>query len=377
MSNHYQTLGLSKDASAEEIKKAYRKKARQLHPDVNPSEDAAEEFKRVTHAYEVLSDAERRQNYDMTGDENGRAQQGFGGGGGFGFSDLFESFFSAAGGGQQGPASRTQPGQDGLIRVRIDLKDAVFGGEVSTEVETAVTCTRCEGSGSANNEAPVTCHVCSGRGMTQRQVQSFLGPVVSSERCYQCQGFGTIIEHPCHDCHGQGRVRDRKNLTIKIPAGVSTGIRIHLPGQGEVGPGGGPQGDLYVEISVRKHAVFTREGDDLVAEVAVPMTAAALGASIPFDTFDGEQELNIEPGTQPGAQVRLNGLGVTRLRGSGRGDIRVNIQVQTPTKLDDEQHELLKKLAELRDEVTAEGKITSKPRFFSKLRDKWEEATQG
>lgn len=376
MSNHYQTLGVSRDASTEEIKKAYRKKARQLHPDVNPGEDAAEEFKKVTHAYEVLSDDTRRRNYDTTGDENGRAQAGFGGaGGGFGFSDLFETFFNAAGGGNAGPASRVQPGQDGLIRVRIDLKDAVFGGEVSTDIETAITCPTCNGSCCAPNTEPVTCHICGGRGMTQRQVQSFLGPVVSTERCYQCQGFGTVIEHPCHECSGQGRIRDRRNLTIKIPAGVATGNRIHLPGEGEVGPGGGPQGDLYVEISVRKHPVFTREGDDLVAEMTIPMTTAALGATVPFETFDGDRELHIEPGTQSGSQIRIDDLGVTRLRGHGRGDIRVNIRVQTPTKLSDEQTELLQKLASLRGEEAAAAKVTGRSGFFSKLRDKWEEAT--
>ncbi|MFC0581051.1 molecular chaperone DnaJ [Micrococcoides hystricis] len=375
MSTHYQTLGVSADASAEEIKKAYRKKARKLHPDVNPGPEAAEEFKKVTHAYEVLSDTERRRNYDATGDENGRPQAGFGGAGGFGFSDLFETFFNAAGGGHQGPMSRTQPGQDGMIRVRIDLQDAVFGGEVSTEVETAVTCPTCGGKGCAEGTHPVTCHICHGQGMTQRQVQSFLGPVVSTERCYQCQGFGTIIEHPCHECSGQGRIRDRRKLTIKIPAGVATGNRIHLPGEGEVGPGGGPQGDLYVEISVRSHPVFTRDGDDLLAHVTVPMTAAALGASIPFETFDGERTLDVEPGTQPGTVLTLPELGVTRLRGAGRGSIRVTIDVQTPTKLDEEQRELLRKLAELRGEEAAEGKVNTRGGFFSKLRDRWEEAT--
>lgn len=375
MSTHYQTLGVSSDASAEEIKKAYRKKARRLHPDVNPGEEAAEEFKRVTHAYEVLSDTERRRNYDATGDANGRAQAGFGGAGGFGFSDLFETFFNAAGGGNQGPMSRTQPGQDGMIRVRIDLKDAVFGGEVTTEVETAVVCPTCEGSCCAADTSPVTCHICHGQGMTQRQVQSFLGPVISTERCYQCQGFGTVIEHPCHECSGQGRIRDRRKLTIKIPAGVSTGNRIHLPGEGEVGLGGGPQGDLYVEISVRSHPVFTRDGDDLLASISIPMTAAALGADIPFETLDGERTLTVEPGTQPGTVLKLDGLGVTRLRGSGRGDIQVSIDVQTPTKLDDEQRELLKQLAALRGEETAEATVAARGGFFSKLRDRWEEAT--
>ncbi|GAB4100099.1 molecular chaperone DnaJ [Sinomonas halotolerans] len=371
MSSHYETLGVPSDASAEEIKKAYRKLARKLHPDVNPGEEAAEQFKAVTHAFEVLSDPQKRRVYDMTGNENG-TDNGFGGsynGAGFAFQDIFETFFGGAGG-QAGPASRVRRGQDALIAVRIELKDAVFGVNKKLEVDTAVTCERCEGSCCEPGTEPVRCTVCGGSGHVQRAVRSILGQVMTTAACPSCQGFGTEIPSPCHECSGEGRVRSRRTLTVKIPAGVSTGTRIQLSGQGEAGTAGGPPGDLYVEIRVAPHAMFTREGDHLHATLSVPMTAAALGSEMTLETFDGEQGITLRPGTQSGDVVTLPGLGAARLRGGGRGDLLVTVKVETPTRLDPEQEELLRQFAKLRGEHVGEGKLVGSGGVFAKLRDK-------
>lgn len=377
MSNHYETLGVSRDASPEEIKKAYRKKARQLHPDINPSEEAAEEFKRVSLAHDVLSDPEKRRIYDQTGNENGTAG-GFGGGaGGFGgpgfggVQDIFDAFFGG-GGAARGPRSRVRQGQDALIQVTIDLKDAVFGGEKPITVDTAVTCDTCRGEGAAEGTHPETCDTCQGQGFMQRQVQSILGTVVQPVECPSCRGYGTVIKSPCAQCYGEGRVRERKPLTIKIPAGISDGARIRLSGHGEAGTGGGPNGDLYVDLQIARHETFRREGDDLLAKVAVPMTAAALGTTIQLETFDGPQELQIPAGTQAGDLLTLKGLGVTRLRGVGRGDLRVEIEVRTPTDLTPEQQQLLRQFSESRGEnLTVSETISQKQGggFFSRLKD--------
>lgn len=373
MSDHYETLGLSRDASQEEIRRAYRKLARKYHPDVNPGEDAADRFKQISHAFQVLSDPEKRRNYDSTGNENGNAGfGGFGGGfgqgaGGFGFADIFETFMGAAGG-QRGPASRTRRGQDAQIRAQITLEDAVFGAEHTLQVDTAVTCETCNGSCCQPGTSPETCSTCRGQGMIQRPVRSVLGTIMTTEACPGCQGMGTTLPSPCHECHGQGRVRAQKPLTIKIPAGVDTGTRIHLAGRGEAGPGGGPNGDLYVEIVVAPDATFSREGDDLTTTVTVPMAAAALGTSLTLETLDGPQTVTLEEGTQPGHVEVLRGLGVGRLRGAGRGDLRVNVLVATPTDLTSEQRELMERLAELRGEEVVHGAKQQKS-MFSRIRE--------
>ncbi|MBG6190175.1 molecular chaperone DnaJ [Arthrobacter sp. CAN_A212] len=371
MSNHYEVLGVNRDASGEEIKKAYRKLARKLHPDVNTGPDASEEFKLVTRAYEVLSDPQKRRVYDTTGNENG-TDNGFGGGHagqGFAFQDIFETFFG--GGGPSGPPSRTRRGQDALIAVRIDLVDAVFGINKKIDVETAAVCPTCDGSCCQPGTSPRTCDICGGSGQVQRAVRSILGQVMTSATCGTCQGFGTVIPNPCHECNGDGRVRSRRSLTIKVPAGVSTGTRIQLGGQGEAGMAGGPQGDLYVEIRVNPDATFLREGDDLHVTLSVPMTAAALGTSLNFASFDGDQELGIKAGTQSGEIVTLRGLGVTHLRGYGRGDLKVHLNVETPRNVDQAQEELLRKLAELRGEEFVEGQLASNGSgVFAKLRER-------
>ncbi|KRE37935.1 molecular chaperone DnaJ [Janibacter sp. Soil728] len=356
MNDYYEDLGVSREATPEEIKRAYRKLARTLHPDVNPGAEAEEQFKKVSQAYDVLSDDAKRQQYDRGGDPYGGSHDGFGAG--FTFSDIMEQFFGqGAGGGGRGPRSRASRGQDGLVGLEIDLATAVFGGQEDLTIDTAVVCTGCSGDGAQPGTGRRRCDTCGGRGEIQQVQRSFLGQVMTSRPCPTCQGFGEVIPNPCHECSGQGRVRSRRTMKVRIPAGVDSGTRIHLAGEGEVGPGGGGAGDLYVELRVADHETFTRRGDDLHASVAVPMTAAALGVQMSFGTLDGEQEITIKRGTQPGDTIVLDGLGVTHLRREGRGDLVIHIDVRTPTKLDAEQEQLLRDLARARDEEQPDGEL--------------------
>ncbi|MGX1931687.1 molecular chaperone DnaJ [Microbacterium resistens] len=366
MADHYEVLGVSRDASEEEIKKAYRRLARQLHPDVNPSEEAAERFKLVTHAYDVLSDADARRRYDMGGDENGG---GFGGFGGFG--DIFETFFGAAGGGRSArPRSRRERGQDALVRITLDLGDVVFGVHRDIEVDTAVLCETCQGSCCQEGTSPVTCDICRGTGHVQQQVRGLLGTVLTTAPCGSCEGYGTTIPYPCATCNGQGRVRSRRTVGLDIPAGVETGLRLQLPGSGEVGRAGGPNGDLYIEVTVTPHPTFSREGDDLLATLEVAMTDAILGATTTIDGLDGPVELEIRPGVQSGDVLTIKGRGITPLRGSQRGDLRVGVQVLTPTKLDGKQRALIEDFAK-RAKAPSPRLSEFHQGLFSKLRDRF------
>ena len=383
----YETLGVSREAGNDDIKKAYRRLARQLHPDVNPDPATQERFKDVTRAYEVLSDPEKRRMYDLGGDPFGGAGGGFGAGAGFSFTDIMDAFFGGqgggAGGGGRGPRPRTRRGQDALIRVEVDLAGAAFGTTSELKVDTAVTCTVCHGDGAAPGSRPMTCGTCQGRGEVHHVQRSFLGEIRTMRPCAACRGLGSIIPEPCRECSGDGRVRSRRTLTVKIPPGVDTGTRVQLAEQGEVGSGGGPAGDLYVEIHVVDHPTFTREGNDLVCNVTVPMTAAALGTTIDLpileaDLVDEDSDsdlettvpLEIRAGTQSGTETVLHGRGVPSLRGTGRGDMLVRIIVETPSRLDERQEELLRELATLRDEESPDGQVNANHKsVFDRLRE--------
>ncbi len=373
-SDYYEILGVSRDATPEQIKKAYRHMAMKVHPDVAHEPDAAEKFKAVQEAYEVLHDPHKRDIYDRGGDpmNSGAGQGGFGGfsaegfSGGFDFTNLVDAMFGA-GTATRGPRSRVRRGQDALVRMELTLAEAAFGVTKPLNVDTAVVCPRCQGSGAADGSKPVTCSMCNGRGEVTQVQRSFLGDIRTSQPCPQCRGYGTVIPHPCGECAGEGRVRASRTKNVRIPAGVRTGNRIHLEAQGEVGPGGGPAGDLYVELEVLEHETFRRDGDNLETVVRIPMTAAALGTTIVLPTLEAERddvrpedttvEVHVPSGTQSGTRLGLAGKGVPKLRGGGRGEMGVTFLVQTPTKLDEHQKDLLRELAKARDEesVTPQG----------------------
>jgi molecular chaperone DnaJ len=375
--DYYELLGVDRNASTEEIKKAYRRVARKLHPDVNPDSGSHEQFKAVTAAYEVLSDPQKREMYDMGADplSGGRAGGGFGAG--FSFTDIMDAFFGQAG--SRGPRPRMRRGQDALLRLDVTLAEAAFGVSRELTVDTAVVCTKCQGNGTTDRSGPVTCETCRGRGEVQQVQRSFLGEIRTARPCPTCRGFGSVIPNPCDECSGDGRVRARRSITVKIPAGVDAGTRVKLSSQGEVGPGGGPAGDLYVEVDVARHRLFERHGDDLLCDVTIPMTAAALGTKVEIPTLEAESgasevdptvDLTIKAGSQSGERTRLRGFGVPRLHGTGRGDLVVTVVVETPTRLDPEQEELLRKLAAMRSEEHPTGKVVGPPKgVFGRLRD--------
>jgi molecular chaperone DnaJ len=370
VADHYEVLGVSRDASIDEIKKAYRRLARQLHPDVNPGEEASERFKLVTHAYDVLSDPDQRARYDMGGDGGG-----FGGAGGFGgFNDIFETFFGGAGGARGGrPRSRRERGQDALVRVTLELADVVFGVHRDIEVDTAVLCETCQGSCCQPGTSPVTCDICHGTGNVQRQVRSLLGNVVTNQPCNVCQGYGTTIPYPCATCQGQGRVRARRTVSLDIPAGVETGLRLQLPGSGEVGPAGGPNGDLYIEVTVSPHEIFSRDADDLLATLEVSMSDAILGTTTTIQSLDGSVELEVRAGAQGGDVLTIKGRGITPLRGSQRGDLKVGLHVVTPTRLDAKERALIEDFAK-RTKAPEPKLAEFHQGLFAKLRDRFRSA---
>ncbi len=384
----YELLGVARDADAATIKKAYRALARQLHPDVNPDPATQEKFKEVSLAYEVLSDPQKRAAYDRGGDPFGGGAGGFGQGQGFSFTDIMDAFFGGGAGGAggpggqgRGPRQRVRRGQDALIRLDIDLAEAAFGTTKELKVDTAVVCTTCHGDGAAPGSTPITCETCRGAGEVAQVQRSFLGEIRTLRACAACRGFGQIVPDPCRECSGEGRVRSRRSLNVKIPGGVDTGTRVQLSEQGEVGPGGGPSGDLYVEIHVDAHPTFTRHGNDLHSTISLPMTAAALGTTLTLPLLEADleaaedsevrtdYELVVKPGSQSGSEQVLRGFGVPGLRG-GRGDLIVTMVVDTPTRLDARQEELLRELAALRDEETPDGQIQAGSKsVFGRLRD--------
>ncbi|RZU30950.1 molecular chaperone DnaJ [Blastococcus saxobsidens] len=368
--DYYGVLGLAQGASDTDIKRSYRRLARDLHPDVNPDPEAKERFQEVTRAYEALTDPEKRRIVDLGGDPFDSGPGGAGGFGGAGFGglgDIMDAFFGGAA--ARGPRSRTRAGRDALIPVELELDETVFGTQKDITVDTAVLCDTCTGAGTAPGTHATTCATCSGRGEVQSVQRGFLGQVVSSRICPTCSGTGQVIPEPCPKCAGDGRVRSRRTISVKVPAGVEDGMRIRLTGHGEVGPGGGPAGDLYVEVHERPHPVFTREGEDLHCRVTLPMTSAALGTTLNLKTLDGEEDLDIRPGTQSGSVLTLRAHGAPRLRATGRGNLLVHVEVQTPTKLDAEQEKLLRELAALRGEDQPESNREAQGGLFSRVRD--------
>jgi molecular chaperone DnaJ len=369
--DYFGVLGLAHGASDSDIKRAYRRLARDLHPDVNPDPEAKERFQEVTRAYEALTDPEKRRIVDLGGDpfDTGGGGAGFSGAGaGFGgLGDIMDAFFGGAA--TRGPRSRTRAGRDALIPIELELDETVFGTTKDLTVDTAVLCSTCTGAGTAPGTHPTTCTTCAGRGEVQSVQRGFLGQVVSSRSCPTCAGTGQVIPSPCPECAGDGRVRARRTIQVKVPAGVEDGMRIRLSGNGEVGPGGGPAGDLYVEVRERPHDVFTRDGEDLHCRVTLPMTSAALGTTLSLKTLDGEEDLDIRPGIQSGSVLTLRGHGAPRLRATGRGNLVVHVEVSTPTRLDAEQEKLLRELAALRGEDQADSHREAQGGLFSRVRD--------
>jgi molecular chaperone DnaJ len=381
MTDYYEILGVPRDASAEQIKKAYRRLAMKLHPDVATEEGASERFKQVAEAYEVLADPKKRDIYDRGGDPLGGGMGGFNGGfgpGGFDFTNLVDAMFGQQG--SRGPRSRVRRGQDALVRLDLELAEAAFGTTKPLRVDTAVLCPRCNGSGAQEGSQPVRCSTCHGQGEVTHVQRSFIGDIRTTQACPTCRGYGTVIPNPCVECSGDGRIRSARTINVKIPAGVSTGNRIHLAAHGEVGSGGGPAGDLYVELHVANHEVFRRDGDDLEVVVKIPMTSAALGTEVSVATLEADLpdadpattsvRVKVPAGTQSGTRVALEGRGVPRLRASGRGQLGVTLLVQTPTRLDGEQTDLLRRLAELREETRPDVTVQKHGRgVFGRLRD--------
>jgi len=360
--DYYAMLGVRRDAGQEEIKRAYRRLARELHPDVNPDPETQEKFKEISQAYEVLSDPEKRQMYDLGADpfaSTTAGASGFGGfgGAGFPFSEFVDAVFGAAGAStSRGPRSRARRGRNATIRIELDLAECAFGATRELTVDTAVVCPTCSGEGTAPGTHPVTCDVCGGRGEISRVQRSFLGQVMTTQPCPACSGYGTVLP--------------RRTMKVRIPAGVEDGTHIQLAGEGETGPGGGPPGDLFLEVVQRPHPIFERQGDDLHCTLTIPMVAAALGATVSVESLDGPSDVDIRPGTQSGQVIPLYGLGVKHLNGSGRGDLVIHVTVETPARLDAEQEKLLRDLAKLRGEESPPGKFQpGQQGFFSRLRD--------
>jgi molecular chaperone DnaJ len=379
--DYYEVLGVGRNASEDEIKKAYRKKAKELHPDRNSDNpDAESQFKEVNEAYDVLKDADKKAAYDRFGHAafdggmaGGPRAGGFGGAQGQGdfasaFSDVFEDLFGDFMGGQRpgGRRTRATRGSDLRYNLKISLEDAYSGLQKQITVPTAVPCTSCNGTGSEGGSEPVTCPTCSGMGKVRAQ-QGFF---TVERTCPTCSGVGQIVQNPCHACGGAGRVQKDRALSVNIPAGVETGTRIRLSGEGEAGLRGGPHGDLYIFIEVADHPLFQRDGVDLYCRVPVSMTKAALGGEIEVPTIDGgRSRVKVPEGSQSGRQMRLRGKGMPALRGPGMGDMYIELAVETPVKLNAEQKDLLRKF----EESCAQSNNPDASGFFDKVRKFWDD----
>ncbi|HEX9634023.1 MAG TPA: molecular chaperone DnaJ [Candidatus Limnocylindria bacterium] len=348
--DYYEVLGVPRDASDEEIKRAFRKAAQRHHPDVDTSDGAELRFKELNEAYRILSDRQRRTAYDMFGHAgvDGASGGGFEGfGGGFGpFGDIFDAFFGGSPAGTR-QRRRVVAGADLRYDLTIDFAEAVTGVTKEVTFPTLVTCDVCEGSGGEPGSEPERCPDCNGTGERRRVSQTILGQMVNITACPRCGGEGRIIGVPCHNCSGDGRVRQARRLVVNVPAGIDSGQRIAVEGQGEAGPRGGPSGDLYVQVTVREHPELIRRGTELFYELPVTFPQAALGGSLTVPTVEGSETVEVPPGTQSGTEIRLRGRGVPRLRGAGRGDLHVIVTVVVPQKPSKAERDLLKQLGEV------------------------------
>lgn len=372
-SDFYKTLGVSRDAGKEDLKKAYRKLAVKYHPDKNPGDkDAEKKFKEISAAYDILKDDQKRAAYDQFGDAafngGGGSRAGAGGfnAGGFdfsgfsGFSDIFDDLFS--GGGRGGRAQTNIRGSDLRYNLDISLEDAFAGKQQTITIATHGSCDACHGSGSADKGGTATCNTCAGQGRVRMQ-QGFF---TVERTCSSCHGTGRVIKNPCKKCHGQGRVKKQKTLSVNIPEGVENGTRIRLTGEGEAGVMGGDAGDLYIFVSVRPHKIFYREGNDILCKVPIKMTTASLGGAIEVPCIDGSRaKINIPAGTQGGNRFRLRDKGMSVMRSSRRGDMYVHAEVETPVKLSKKQKELLEEF----DKISDKSSSPESSGFFSKVKD--------
>ncbi|RIN55349.1 molecular chaperone DnaJ [Staphylococcus simulans] len=365
--DYYEVLGVSKDASKDEIKKAYRKLSKKYHPDINKEEGADEKFKEITEAYEVLSDENKRANYDQfghNGPQGGFGGQGFGGqdfsGFGGGFEDIFSTFFG--GGGAQRDPNAPRKGDDLQYTMTISFEEAVFGAEKEISIRKEVKCETCDGSGAKPGSKKKTCHYCNGAGHVSVEQNTILGRVRTEKVCPVCNGTGEEIEEPCPTCHGKGTQTKNVKIKVKVPKGVDTDQQIRLAGEGAPGPNGGPQGDLYVVFRVKPSDKFIREGDDIFYNLKISFPQAALGDEVKVPTLDGEVILTVPEGTQDGKQFRMKEKGVKNVHGYGYGDLFVNINVVTPTKLSEKQKSLMREFAELSGEEIEEQPSNFKER---------------
>ena len=366
--SYYEILGIDRSATEADIKRAFRKLAQQWHPDVNADDEANEKFKEINEAYQVLSDPKRRQIYDVVGKSGlgdmGGAASPFGEGVG-GFGDLFDAFFAGMGGSATGARrSRRQSGSDLRYDLRITFDEAVRGIDKEIDFDLLDRCPTCGGSGATPGSAPVTCTACGGRGEVRNVRQTMLGQMVNVTPCSRCNGEGRMIDVPCQACRGEGRAQRHKKVRVTIPAGIDEGHQIRLSGEGEVGPRGGTPGNLYVAVHVTPHAQLRRDGTELYYEMQMSIAQAALGTRARIPTIEGEEEIEVRPGTQPGTEVRLRGRGVPHLRRPGsRGDLHVIVRVNVPTKLSKRQRQLLEDLAAESGEVVLTGGI------FDRMKD--------